>query len=109
MIFEPLWKAAQEDELILTNGGMCHFHLRKDGQITIREIIVLPKKHRSGIGTNMLNIIKYRGKHWKATSIFAKVPSDLPANKWFEAMDFQIEGNERTKAGQLLTLWRLKL
>lgn len=108
MIFEPLWASAQKDELILTNGGMCHFHLRKDKQVTIREIIVLPKKQRQGIGTNMLDIIKYRYKG-KAHSIFAKVPSDLPANKWYEAMGFQLEGNEQTKSGRILSLWRLKL
>ena len=108
MIFESLWEAAQKNELILTNGGICHFHLRKDNQVTIREIIVLPKKQRRGIGTNMLDIIKHRCKG-KAHSIFAKVPSDLPANKWYKAMGFVLEGNEQTKSGRILSLWRLKL
>ena len=39
MIFETLYESAQRGELLLVNGGMCHWHLRRDGQLTIREII----------------------------------------------------------------------
>lgn len=42
MIFETLCESAKRDELILVDGGFCHWHLRRDGQLTIREIIVLP-------------------------------------------------------------------
>ncbi|MBW1984666.1 MAG: GNAT family N-acetyltransferase [Deltaproteobacteria bacterium] len=112
MIFEPLWASAQKDELILTLGGLCHFHKRKDGQVTIHEIIVLPKYQRQSKATTMLNIVKARARANpgpQPTSIFAKVPADLPANLWFKAMGFQPEGNEETKSGRIMTLWRLKL
>ena len=42
MIYQALSEAADKGELLLINGGMCRFHIRKDGQCTIREIIVLP-------------------------------------------------------------------
>lgn len=49
MIFEALWDVAQKDELILVDGGLLGYHLCKDNQITIREIIVLPGVQREGI------------------------------------------------------------
>ena len=106
MIFESLWPAAQKGELILVEGGMCHWHLRRDGQITIREIIVLPKHQGIGIGKFILSCLaSVEG----ATSIFAKCPVDLDANGWYEHMRFNLEGIETTKTGRRLQLWRLTL
>jgi ribosomal protein S18 acetylase RimI-like enzyme len=107
MIFETLWDSAQKGELILVYGGMCHFHLRRDGQITIREIIVLPREQDKGIGRQML--YRIQNKHPEATSIFAKVPADLRANGWYETMGFEQEGEEETKSGRAINLWRLQL
>lgn len=42
MIFNALHDAAQRDELILIGGGMCHYHLRRDGVLTIREVFTAP-------------------------------------------------------------------
>lgn len=106
MIFETLWESAQRGELILVGDGLCHFHLRKDGQLTIREVIVLPRSHRRGIGRCLLKrLAAVKG----ATSIFAKCPADLPANGWYQAQGFACEGQEITKNGRAINLWRLKL
>lgn len=70
MIFETLHESAQRNELILVDFGLLHYHLRRDGQITIREIIVLPKFQKMGTGRFMLNRLKCR--HPEALSIFAK-------------------------------------
>jgi len=106
MIFEPLMQSAQRGELILVNGGFCHWHLRKDKQITIREIIVLPECQRQGIGTMILEQLKQVPD---AMSIFAKCPADLSANRWYQALGFISEGTEITKSGRRLMLWRLQL
>ena len=106
MIFEPLMESAERGELILVDGGFCHWHLRRDGQITIREIIVLPECQRQGIGSKMLDRLK---KVYGASSIFAKCPYDLEANNWYFTQGFVDEGIETTKSGRWLRLWRLTL
>ena len=103
MIFETLHESNQRGELF---GSICHWHLRRDGQITIREIIVEQIEQRTGIGSTFLNRLKQvKG----ATSIFAKTPVDLGSNSWYAANGFVLEGQETTKTGRLLNLWRLKL
>jgi len=106
VIFEILNDAADRGELVLVDGGMCHWHLRRDGQITIREILVLFERQGEGIGTKMLEQLKAVDS---AKSIFAKCPVNLSANKWYERVGFEDEGIETTKTGRELRLWRLRL
>lgn len=102
MIFETLYESAQRGELLLVQGGMCHWHLRRDGQLTIREII----STRPGAGSEMLaQLIRTPG----ASSLFAKCPVDLPANGWYSRRGFRCEGQETTPSGRRLNLWRLPL
>lgn len=102
MIFETLYKAAKRDELLLMDGGFCHWHLRRDGQLTIREIISI----RKGAGSEMLEWLK---RVEGATSLFAKCPVDLPASEWWERCGFVCEGEEISRTGRKLNLWRLRL
>lgn len=102
MIFETLHESAQRGELILIDGGFCHWHLRRDQQLTIREIISI----RPGAGSEMLAfLIAVPG----ATSIFAKCPADLPANDWYANRGFLCEGIQTTRTGRQLKLWRLPI
>lgn len=102
MIFETLHESSKRGELLLVAGGMCHWHLRRDGQLTIREII----SQRLGAGKYMLALLKDTPG---ATSIFAKCPADLPANDWYARRGFVCEGTETTRSGRELRLWRLYL
>lgn len=102
MIFETLHESAQRGELLLIDGGMCHWHLRRDGQLTIREII----STKPGAGSRMLNRLKM---NIHASSVFAKCPADLPANDWYARRGFVLEGIEMTRSGRELKLWRLSL
>lgn len=101
MIFETLYESAQRGELLLVDGGMCHWHLRRDGQLTIREIISI----RPGAGSVMLAELKRQ----PASSIFAKCPVELDANDWYIRRGFDFEGTETTRTGRTLNLWRLML
>jgi hypothetical protein len=100
MLFETLNQSAQRGELMLVDGGMCHWHLRQDGQLTIREIIAT----RRGAGSQMLNRLKLTPG---ATSLFAKCPANLPANDWYSRRGFHVERRETTATGRELIHWRL--
>ena len=102
MIFDALYESAQRGELMLIDGGFCHWHLRRDGQLTIREII----STRAGAGSEMLaRLMAVPG----ATCIVAKCPATLAANAWYERRGFYCIRGETTKSGQLINLWQLRL
>lgn len=102
MIFNTLYESSQRGELLLISGGFCHWHLCRNRQLTIREII----SQRSGAGQEMLRFLcAVPG----ATSLFAKCPAELPANAWYERRGFVLEGEEVTRGGRALKLWRLPL
>ena len=100
MIFEILYESMKNGELILLNGGYCRWHLRKDRQITIYEIL----SSKLGMGSLILEILKTKG----GTSIFARCPVNLSANEWYKKQGFILEGEEITSSGRKLLLWRLK-
>ena len=102
MIFETLFESARRGELLLIEGGFCHWHLRCDGQLTIREIICT----RKGGGNEILEKLK---RVPGAASLFAKCPVDLVANDWYRRRGFECEGVETTKTGRKLNLWRFQL
>ena len=109
MIFETLNESNERGELLLVLHGMCHYHLRRDGQLTIREIIVQKGHQGHGIGRAMLQKLEALGLEVGATSIFAKCPVELAANGWYERVGFALEGTETTRSGRTLNLWRLNL
>lgn len=103
MIFEPLHESNLKGEFY---GAYCHWHLRKDNQITIREIEVEKGEWGQGQGRAFIERLKQVPG---ATSLFAKCPADLPANEFYAHMGFVCEGEEITKSGRQLKLWRLTL
>jgi hypothetical protein len=102
VIFDTLHDSARRGELLLIDGGFCHWHLRRDKQLTIREII----STRPGAGTEMLAVLLETPG---AESLFAKCPAGLASNAWYAKKGFVKEGNETTRTGKVLNLWRLTL
>ena len=102
MIFDALWQSAQRGELLLIDGGFCHWHLRRDGQLTIREIIAT----RRGAGTAMLKTLAQTPE---AACIVAKCPADLDANDWYERRGFLCIAVEQSRTGRQINVWRLDL
>lgn len=102
MIFNALYESSLKGELILIDGCICRFHLRRNGQITILEIISTKK----GAGSIVLDKLKNING---ATSIFAKCPVDLESNSWYKYKGFVLEGYEIGKTGKKINLWRLCL
>lgn len=102
MCFEQLYESSQRGELLLVDGGMCHWHLRRDGQLTIREII----STRPGAGQAMLACLRVAPG---AACIVAKCPADLAANGWYARQGFRLAVTETARSGRVLNVWRLEL
>lgn len=101
MILPTLEESAKRGELIIVDGGMCRFHKRKDGVVTIYEIIVLPEKRYSGIGRSMLLTII--DKH-EGCKLRAVCPIGYESNGFWAA-----EGFEKMKTAGNLNTWELNL
>lgn len=99
MIFETLNASAERGELMLVDGGMCHWHLRRDGQLTIREII----STKRGAGSLMLRRLEATPG---AAFLVAKCPANLPANEWYQRRGFHVARAEWTKSGRMLLVWQ---
>lgn len=102
MIFETLYESSRRGELLLIEGGFCHWHLRRDGQLTIREIIAT----KTGAGSQMLGILKQTPG---ASCIVAKCPTDLEANRWYKLKKFNLDHLEVSKTGREIKVWKLQL
>lgn len=102
MIFDALYESAQRGELLCVDGGFCHWHLRRDGQLTIREII----STELGAGRRMLAILCNTPG---ATCIVAKCPAHLPSNGWYKRRGFELVATEMTRGGKGLNVWRINL
>lgn len=104
MIFDALFESAKRGELLLVEGGLCHWHLRQDGQLTIREIIATPPGR--GTGSRMLSTPRSVPG---ATRIVAKCPAELDANRWYLARGFELSAVEHARSGAPLNVWTLPL
>jgi hypothetical protein len=98
-MFEQLYDSLKRGELILLDGGFCRYHLRRDGQLTIHEIV----STRPGAGQEMLARLRAVG----AARIVAKCPADLPSNAWYARRGFQKTAEETTPSGRHLNVWTL--
>lgn len=99
MTFEILYQAAKKGELILLEGGFCHYHLRRDQCLVIHEILSLKR----GTGSKMLGMLK----KIPATCIETKCPADLESNHWYAKKGFQLVEKTKTKTGRVMNTWRL--
>jgi GNAT superfamily N-acetyltransferase len=85
VIFAALSEAAERNELILSAGGLCRYHLRRDGVVTIRELLVLPQCRRGGLGSALVTEVARR--HSRAV-LRASCPSDSAANGFWARLGF---------------------
>ncbi len=103
MIFEALYSSCLKGELMLVDGGYCRWHLRRDRQLTILEII----STKQGTGSFMLGMLKLEAAMVGANYIVAKCPHDLPANDWWKKKGFELINSTGTKTGRTINTWRL--
>lgn len=105
MVFESLSESAEAGELILVHDGLLRFHRRRDGVVTIREILVLPRSRRKHVGTQLLLQLKMTVP--KTSPIVARCPADLESNAWYERMGFVRVATEAARSGREIAVWRL--
>jgi GNAT superfamily N-acetyltransferase len=99
VIFVALNEAAQKGKLLLVDGGMLRFHLRRDGVVTIHELIVLPSHRRRGIGRRLVQEVRDR---YPGAVIRLTCPGEYEANRFWRAMGFGIAAY---KPGGRLAVW----
>lgn len=102
MVFEALYESMCRGELLLLDGGMCRYHLRRDGRLTIHEILVLPSRQRQGIGRRLLAILE---EIPGVIELAARCPSDLPSNEWYQNQGFHLVQSTETRTGRIINLW----
>lgn len=102
MCFENLYESSKRGELLLMAGGMCRYRLRRDGQLTIHEII----SQRPGAGSEMLEQLR---RVAGALCVVAKCPADLDSNAWYAARGFMLDHTEQAKSGRGINVWCLEL
>ncbi len=100
MIFAALSEAADRGELLLVDGGLCRFHLRRDGVLVIREVIVLVDRRRQGIGSKLV----HRACKTHSGMVMAKCPTDYESNKFWRALGFVLVSEDKG-----INEWRLDL
>lgn len=86
MVFVSLYESLQRGELIMVDGGMCQYRLRKDGQITMHVIL----SNKPGAGKQMLQQLKQR-KTDGATHILARCPITYESNTWYDHNGFILD------------------
>lgn len=107
MIYSALVESADKGELLLCEGGLCRFHLRRDGVVVVREIIVLPEHRRVGVGRRMIAWLK---NEFDTSIIRARCPASYEtANAFWEAMGFSAKTPEKTRVGDTLNVWECDL
>jgi hypothetical protein len=97
MCFEHLHESAKQGELILIDGGFCRYHIRKDGQCTIHELI----SQKLGAGLAILD----RLSALNCRFLLAKCPVDFPSNAWYKRRGFVRIATETTSSGRQLNVW----
>lgn len=87
MIFAALDEAASRGELILVYDGMIRFHLRKDGVLVVREVIVMPCRRRTGLGRLLVNMASGR---YPGHPVLARCPASSEANAFWAALGYSL-------------------
>lgn len=91
MIFVAMNEAAERGRLLLVDGGLCRFHLRRDGVVVIREILVLPTHRRKGVGRAMVNEVRRRHPGCK---LLARCPVPYDSNRFWGMIGFALWRSE---------------
>lgn len=99
---------SRKELLTIGKKAFCHFHLRRDLQLTIYELGVRPENQGEGLGGQIIEKMIVKGKKVGATCLLAKCPIDLKSNGFYQAQGFK---KVRVEQGRVrkLNVWVLEL
>lgn len=100
MIFVAMAEAADRGELILTRDGLLRWHLRRDGVVVVREIIVLPFRRRTGVGRAMLAELFEANP---GRTVRARCPEVYESNGFWRRMGFALIATDKG-----VNVWELR-
>jgi GNAT superfamily N-acetyltransferase len=85
VIFAALAEAAGRGELILVRDGLLRWHLRQDGVVVVREILVLPFRRGTGVGRALLAELAEKNP---GRPLRARCPQAYESNGFWRRMGF---------------------
>lgn len=88
--------------------GFVDYRHRKDRQTTLYNIAVLPQYRNLGVGRKLIEALVAEAKKLDQSCILLKCPEELSANKFYEALRFQLREVEPGKHRRL-NIWRWAL
>jgi ribosomal protein S18 acetylase RimI-like enzyme len=89
-------------------GFVIFRHRKRDLQTTLSEICVHHKYRGQGIGSDLIQSLIYDCNQRRRDYIQLKCPTDLPANKFYEHLGFELYMTEAGKKRKL-NVWRLTI
>jgi ribosomal protein S18 acetylase RimI-like enzyme len=84
--------------------GFVHYRHRQDSQTTLYEICVDEASRRNGVGRSLVQALAVESQALGKASIRLKSPTDLPANEFYQKLDFALVGTEQGKR-RPLNIW----
>src|SRR4051812_19800347 len=106
-LFHWLQDAAENNNLILKDGGLCLYKLRKrDRAAVVSLLVVLPHRRRQGVGRSLLGEVVA----CRPACVEARLPKAAPAGFWLR-MGFSPSRTvpSRRPGGPGIVIWRLEL
>ncbi|MCC5641088.1 GNAT family N-acetyltransferase [Nostoc sp. CHAB 5844] len=99
--FTSIFELSESQIELIEEVGACYYHIRKDEQVTIRKLAVLPEHQRQGWGRLLIYRVICRAIEGGKTSIFLKCPADLSANNFYKNLGFELETTEQDRTRPL--------
>lgn len=93
---------------IIKDIGACYFHIRRDDQVTIRKLAVLPEYQKQGWGRLLIYRVICAAIESQKKSIFLKCPENLESNSFYKNIGFNLEYIEQGK-NKKINHWRLPI
>lgn len=114
VVKSALVNSIHRNELIVaikTDGeivGVVHYRHRKDGQTTLYSIIVDDRYRQKALGKSLLYELKREATYKGQKNILLKCPTELEANRFYEAERFSLVTTDTGKH-RPLNIWVLSL
>lgn len=89
MLLVPLQEAADDGTLIIVDGGICRFLVRRDGVVVIRELFVLPRSREKGVGRRIVQQIR---DEYPRARLMALCPVKYESNGFWRKIGFRFMG-----------------